>query len=118
MSDTENVRKFEYRPRRVPGGFKVEFVSNGVSFHGMCSDMSDSGVRAMFDDSLAVGTSGVLSLRHAKGTLQVEAQVSYIDKRQVGLVFLFKTSWERDMTTEFIDSISTLPAVSPIVRFR
>jgi hypothetical protein len=40
-----------------------------------------------------------------------------MEKRQVGLLFLFETAWERTMTIEFIAAIANDPGTSAIVRF-
>jgi hypothetical protein len=86
-------------------GFQVEFSSGGPPFRGLCKDVSEAGIRAEFDDPMTVGSSGLLILRPPTGVLELRAQVVYIEKRQVGLLFLFQTSWERRMTIEFIASL-------------
>jgi hypothetical protein len=92
-------------------GFDVDFVSDGETFHGICGDVSDAGIRAEFSDSLVVGRSGLLILRHPIGVLKLEAQVAYTEKQWAGLVFLFKTPSDCDMAIQFIASISSLAAV-------
>ncbi len=117
MSELESVRRFEYRPCRVTTGFNVEFVSAGETIQGLCRDVSDSGIRAKFEGSVAVGDSGLLILRHPAGVLEIEAQVAYIDRFQVGLEFRFKTSWERELTIEYIALIASQTADSQVVPF-
>jgi hypothetical protein len=106
MNDTENVRNFEYRPSRMKNGSHVDFKAGEDTLHGICRDVSDSGVRAEFDGSVEIGSSGVLILRHPSGVLNIEARVAYVENRQVGLVFLFKTPLERVVTTHFIAGIT------------
>jgi hypothetical protein len=79
--------------------------------------MSDTGIRAEFGDPVAMGASGLLILSPPSGLLELRAQVAYIEKRQVGLLFLFETPWERTMTIEFIAAIANEPGTSAIVRF-
>ncbi len=98
-------------------GFSVDFVRGGLAFHGFCRDVSDAGIRAEFDDPIVVGDSGLLILRPPTGVLEVRAQIAYIEKRQVGLLFLFQTSWERRMTIEFIAVIASDAGASRVVRF-
>jgi PilZ domain len=117
MTGMESVRKFEYRPFRLKIGFDVDFEAGEVILHGLCRDVSDSGIRVEFDGSMIEGNSGLLILRHPIGELRLEVQVAYIEKCQVGLVFLFKTQWERDMTIEFITTIANHAAASPVVQF-
>jgi len=93
MSSPSSIRKFEYRHCRITTGFDVDFVANGETFHGICKDVGNSGIRATFDGPLVVGSSGLLILRHPVGALQLDAQVVYIEKRQVGLEFRFNTPW-------------------------
>jgi hypothetical protein len=117
MSDLSGVRKFEYRSCRIAAGLDVEFVTDGETIQGTCRDVSDAGIRASLDGSVIVGGTGLLTLRHPIGVLELEAQVAYIEKSQVGLTFLFKTTWEREITAEYIASIVNLTVPSQVVRF-
>ena len=118
MNDLSGVRKFEYRPSRIAAGIYVEFKTGGETIPGTCKDVSDTGIRASLDGSVVVGSSGVLTLRHSIGVLALEAQVAYMDKSQVGLTFLFKTNWEREITAEYIASIVNLTVPSQVVPFK
>jgi hypothetical protein len=100
----------------MAGGFHVDFAPEGSPFRGLCRDISEAGVRAEFDDPIIVGDSGLLILRPPTGVLEVRAQVAYIEKHQVGLLFLFETPWQRRMTTEFIAAIAKHAGMAPIVR--
>lgn len=113
----DSIRRFVYRDPRTTTGFKVDFIAAGTAKRGLCRDVSDAGIRAEFDDPLAVGDSGLLILRPPTGVLELRAQVAYMEKRQVGLLFLFETPWERTMTIEFIAAIANDPGTFAIVRF-
>lgn len=115
--DPSRVRRFEYRPCRIAAGFDIDFVSGGETFHGLCRDVSDAGIRATLDSSVDVGRSGLLILRHPTGVLELEAQVAYTDNRQVGFVFLFETPWECALTIEYMTSIANREVPFFIVRF-
>jgi hypothetical protein len=117
MTDEKGVRKFEYRPCRITTGFDVDFVVGGETLSGLCRDVSDTGIRVKFDGSVAVGDSGLLTLRHPNGLLKVEAHVAYIDKSYVGLVFVFETPWERAIAIEYMAAIANQAAASMVVRF-
>lgn len=117
MSSPSSIRKFEYRHCRITTGFDVDFVANGETFHGICKDVGNSGIRATFDGPLVVGSSGLLILRHPVGALQLDAQVVYIEKRQVGLEFRFNTPWECSVAIEYIASIANHAEPALIVRF-
>jgi hypothetical protein len=117
MRDLDGIRRFVYREPRTTTGFHVDFVVAGPPFRGLCRDVSDAGIRAEFDDPLIVGGSGLLILRPPTGVLELRAQVAYIEKRQVGLLFLFETPWERRMTIEFVAAIANDAGMAPIVRF-
>ena len=101
----DSIRNFVFRKPRMKTGFQVGFSCGGPQFRGLCKDVSEAGIRAEFDDPISVGSSGLLILRPPTGVLELRAQVAYIEKRQVGFLFLFQTSWERRMTIEFIASI-------------
>ena len=117
MRDLNGIRRFVYREPRTSTGFHVNFIAGGSPFRGLCRDVSDAGIRAEFDDLLTIGGFGLLILRPPTGVLELRAQVAYIEKRQVGLLFLFETPWERRMTMEFIAAIANNPGTSAIVRF-
>jgi PilZ domain len=117
MRDLDSIRRFVYREPRTSTGFHVNFIAGGSPLHGICRDVSDTGIRAEFDDPVTVGDSGLLILRPPTGVLELRAQVAYMEKRQVGLLFLFETAWERTMTIEFIAAIANDPGTSAIVRF-
>ena len=116
MRDVDSIRTFVYREPRMKTGFQVEFSCGGPQFWGFCRDVSEAGIRAEFDDPITVGSSGLLILRPPTGVLELRAQVAYVEKRQVGLLFLFETPWERRMTIEFIAAIADDAGAAPIVR--
>lgn len=111
----DGIRRFVFREPRTTTGFHVDFVVEGSRFRGLCRDVSDAGIRAELDDPLIVGSSGLLILRPPTGVLELRAQVAYIEKRQVGLLFLFGTPWERRMTVEFVATIANDASMSQIV---
>jgi PilZ domain len=121
MSSLDSIRKFEYRPFRMRIGFDVDFEVEGMTLHGSCRDVSDAGIRVEFYGAVVVGSSGVLTLHYLKhyptSGLSVEAHVAYVEKYQVGLVFLFKTQCQRDLTMDFITTIANLTAAPIVVRF-
>jgi len=117
MTPPASVRRFEYRHCRVSTGFEVEFVVNGKALFGTCKDVSDDGVRVCVDGSLEVGDSGLLILRYRASALEVEAQVAYMQQCHVGLIFVFSTGWERQVTGEFIASIASELGDLSVVRF-
>ena len=117
MNELDSIRRFEYRPCRLKTGFGVDFVAGGETLHGLCRDVGDAGICAEFDGSLAVGASGLLILRHPAGVLKLEARVAYIEKCQVGLVFLFQTPAECEITSEFIASIANDATAPRLIRF-
>ena len=113
----DSIRRFAYRGPRTTTGFKVDFIAARTPMRGFCRDVSDAGIRAEFDDPLAVGDSGLLILRPPAGVLELRARVAYVEMRQVGLLFIFETPWQRSMTIEFIAAIANDPGTSAIVRF-
>jgi hypothetical protein len=116
MRDLDSIRRFVYREPRMATGFHVDFLAGGSPLRGLCRDVSDTGIRAEFDDPLILGDTGLLTLRPPTGVLELRAQIAYVEKRQVGLLFLFETPWERRMTIEFIAAIADDAGTAPIVR--
>ncbi len=116
MRDLDSIRRFVYREPRTTTGFHVDFSAGGSPLRGLCRDVSDTGIRAEFDDPIILGDTGLLILRPPTGVLELRAQVAYIEKRQVGLLFILETPWERRMTVEFIAAIANHAGTAPIVR--
>ena len=75
MNDLARVRKFIYRHCRVKTGFAVDFLVGREIFHGVCRNASDAGIRAEFDGSVVVGSSGLLVLHKPAGVLRLEARL-------------------------------------------
>jgi hypothetical protein len=117
MGDNESFRKFQYRFYRMATGFDVDFSADKATAHGICTDVSDAGIRAEFDDSVVVGCSGLLTLRHPIGVLKLSAQVAHFEKCQVGLVFLLSSPLEHRITGEFIAAIANYTDAPPVIRF-
>jgi PilZ domain len=109
------MRQFAYRKPRMATGFQIEFEVEHSHFPGFCRDVSDEGLRAEFHDLLVKGTRGLLILRPRTGVLALRSQVAYVEKRQVGLLFLFETPWERRMTVEFIAAILNDTGHPPLI---
>jgi hypothetical protein len=118
MTDLDKIRKFEYRPCRISAGFEIDFVVAGELHHGLCRDVSNSGIRATLDGPVAVDSSGLLFLRHPSGVLELGAQVAYTEKREVALVFLFKTPEECERATKYMASIADQADTSQVIRFQ
>jgi hypothetical protein len=117
MKIEDSVRKFEYRPCRITAGFDLEFVAEGRTLQGLCEDVSNEGLRATFDGSVIVGSFGLVVFSHSAGVLELEAQVTYIDRCHVGLAFLFQTPWERQLIHDLIASIRSSASDSFVVPF-
>jgi hypothetical protein len=95
MRDLDSIRRFVYREPRMTTGFHVDFLTGDSPLRGLCRDVSDNGIRAEFDDPVILGDTGLLILRPPTGVLELRAQVAYIEKRQVGLLFLLLFACDR-----------------------
>jgi two-component system, chemotaxis family, chemotaxis protein CheY len=104
----------EYRKPRMTTGFQVEFLVGAARFHGFCKDVSSTGIRAEFEDDLVENISGLLILRPRSGVLEVRSRVAYVEKCQVGLLFLFETPWEQRMTVDFIAGVLEDKGLPPL----
>jgi hypothetical protein len=109
----DSPRKFHFRQPRLKTGFTVDFIAGGELFTGFCRDVSNAGIRGEFEGPITVGSNGLLILRPPTGVLELHARVAYIERRQVGLLFLFKTPWERTSTLEFMAEITQGAGANP-----
>jgi len=117
MTELKGIRKFEYRPCRIAAGFDVDYIVGDETFIGLCRDVSDTGIRVKLDGSVVVGDIGLLTLRHPMAILKIEAQVAYIDKCYVGLIFEFETPRERAATAEYMAVIANHAVASMLIQF-
>jgi len=117
LSKRIQVRNFVYRPYRMRTGFAVEFFVGEMEFGGLCRDVSDAGIRAEFNGSLAIEDTGILHLLHPIGQLKLEAKVAYIERCQAGLVFVFQNERERHVTSGYVASLASYLADSQVVEF-
>jgi len=115
MTIEDNFRKFEYRPSRIAAGFDLRFVAEGKTLNGFCEDLSCEGIRALIDGFVVVGSLGRIIFGHSTGTLDLEAQVAYIDDFHVGFVFLFQSPWERGIINSLMASIHRSSSETGIV---
>lgn len=117
MNGPENIRSFQYRPSRITAGFNVDFVTNEETFHGLCRDISETGLRAAFDYALDVGSSGTLTLLHPIGTLTLEAMIGYVDRTEAGFEFVFRSARDHEIATEYIAGIAKADKGTQVVPF-
>lgn len=97
----ENIRTFEYRPRRIETGFAVDFESPARTSQGVCWNMAETGIRAEFAMPVRLGEVGKLTLFHTGKVLQIGAEVAYVNGRQAGLIFRFQSEAERELAADF-----------------
>ena len=95
------MRTFEYRQPRVTAHFGLEFCVERHTVYGMCTDVSDGGIRAVFEEQLKVGDKGSLLLRHPRRSFTLDATVAHIEGDNVGLTFLCQTSEDRAQSELF-----------------
>ncbi|MDQ2926134.1 MAG: PilZ domain-containing protein [Acidobacteriota bacterium] len=95
------MRPFEYRSPRAVTVFDIEFLTDGATVYGRCKDFSATGIRAQLERTLAVGRTGLLTLRHPARVLKIDARLSHAEGRQVGFTFLFGSTEEQEPVTQF-----------------
>ena len=96
------VRSFEYRQPRLHTNFALDFDMGTEIIHGVCVDVSNGGVSAVFGGrEMTLGESGSLTLRHPLRQFALDASVAHLDGDHVGLVFATKTSEERHASEQF-----------------
>lgn len=89
------MRTFEYRQPRTTANFGLEFCVDRRTVYGLCTDVSDGGIRGVFEEQLNVGDTGSLKLRHPRRSFTLDATVAHIEGDNVGLTFLCLTKEDR-----------------------
>ncbi|HEY4356195.1 MAG TPA: PilZ domain-containing protein [Acidobacteriaceae bacterium] len=103
------MRTFEYRQPRITANFGLEFSLERHTVHGMCTDVSDGGIRAVFEEHLKVGDTGSLLLRHPRRSFTLDAAVAHIEGDNVGLTFLCQTNEDRVQSELFAQVAAAHP---------
>jgi hypothetical protein len=99
----QSVRTFEYRQPRMTTHFAVEFFVDGETYCGMCTDVSDGGVRATFERPVLIGSLGKLFLLHPERHFELEAVVAHLEGDDAGLTFACRTSDDRRICQRFVE---------------
>jgi hypothetical protein len=100
------VRTFEYRQPRLNASFGLEFCTGGRTVYGVCTDVSDGGISATFEEIPMLNRIGSLLLRHPRGRFALDAVVAHIEGEHVGLTFLCKTEDDQAVSEQFALTVS------------
>jgi len=90
------MRSFEYRLPRQPISLRVDLVLKDRTLSGTCSDISEDGVRATFDDAVETGLAGSLILPLPRWKTTLAVIVSRVEHDHVVL------SFSRDSTDDVV----------------
>jgi hypothetical protein len=96
------IRNFLYRSPRFTVSCRMDFIQGDAVTIGTCTDISESGLRGTFEEDVAPGSQGLLTLNHAEQTCQMEAVVYAIDDKEVRIRFSFASGKERDAMAALI----------------
>ncbi len=100
------MQKFQYRMPRFSADFPVSFFGGDRRIAGRCTDLSAVGMGARFDETVGVGTLGILLLTMGSRSLELNVKIAYSDSSHTGIVFLFTSEAERDLLNQFIEAVA------------
>jgi hypothetical protein len=108
----ENIRPFEYRPRRIETGFAVDFACGSRTSQGVCWNIAEAGIRAEFASFVRRGEIGQITLYLSGRVFKFDGEVVYASGRHVGLVFRFQNQREREEAAEIARLCKPLKSVT------
>lgn len=108
MTDA-SIRHFSYRHPRFATGIRMDIVVDGSVVLGLCESISESGLRGVVGDDLPCGAEGIVSLYDKDYKCSLRAVISFREKEQVGLKFLFRSKQEQALIRSFLLNMRRAP---------
>jgi len=100
------IRNFLYRLPRFDANCRMDFIHGDVVLLGICSNLSQSGLRGTFSEHVASGSEGLLTLYFEDRQVEVHARIDSRREEEVRVKFQFTTEKERSAMRELIDLIT------------
>ena len=109
MTDTY-IRPFSYRHPRFAMEAAVDFIFGDKIVVGECISISEAGLCARFDEELADGMIGTVTLYHGTRSYSVRAVVSQAAAFSAALAFKFEASDNKHPLQALLSKSRSLPA--------
>jgi hypothetical protein len=106
---TTRMRSFLYRFPRLKAHLPMDLIVGSAVVLGHCLDISESGLRGTFADSVPSGTEGLLTLYRGEQSIQVHARVNSFHGDEARLRFRYDSDQEREAVRSFLTLLRAGP---------
>jgi hypothetical protein len=84
----------------------MDFIHGDAVLLGMCSNLSQSGLRGTFSEHVAPGSEGLLTLYFEEHQVEVQARIDSRRDDEVRVKFQFKSDKERSAMSELVNLLT------------
>jgi hypothetical protein len=102
----DRIRSFLYRFPRFTVDCRMDFIREDSIVLGTCYDLSQSGLRGSFVQTLAPGSKGLVTLYCSEQPFEVQATVSSLRDDETRMRFQFASEKERAAMRELLKEIA------------
>ncbi len=99
------IRSFLYRYPRFNVDCRMDFIREDSIVLGTCFDLSQSGLRGTFVQTVAPGAKGIVTLYLGERRLEVQATVSSIRDDETRMRFQFDSEKERVALRDILNDL-------------
>jgi hypothetical protein len=102
------IRSFLYRYPRFTVDCRMDFIREDSIVLGTCFDLSQSGLRGTFVQTVAPGAKGVVTLYLGEARFEVQASVSSVREDEIRMRFQFESDKERAAMRDLLKDLAPL----------
>lgn len=97
-----SLRQFRYRSPRFECTSRVDFISGDTIFLGCCTEISDSGLRVTFEDTVPSEVAGLITLYADGKGFSAHALILEVHDKETTAKFQFLSQHEAIAIRDFI----------------
>ncbi len=100
------MTQFAYRYPRFMIDLPVDFIQPEGTLSGRSSDISSTGIKALFPRPLERNSRGRIVVSYAGRSIDLQARVVYSGSESSGLEFVCETPEQQDTISNLIDAVA------------
>lgn len=104
-----SLRKFLYRFPRFETSSRVDFIFGDTILLGVCREISESGLRSTFSNTVAPGTEGLITLYLNGKSYSANAVILETQGEETIAKFEFRSDHEREAIREILKLLGPPP---------
>ena len=104
------IRRFLYRSPRYIADCRMDFLYADTVALGLCSSLSESGLRGTFSQVVPRGSEGLLTIYQGDQKFEVKAFVESTREHESRVRFEYESDQQRSAMSNLIKSLGTNPS--------